>query len=376
MNMKRKIKAAAAVILSAAIAVSLSGCASRNNNGAKTVGIAMPAKSLERWNRDGEYLKRMFEEQGYNVELRYSDNNIYQQVNDLQVLIADDVDLLIIAAVDGGAMFRTLEDAEIKHIPVIAYDRLIMNTDAVDCYVSFDNFSVGRFQGQYLVDSLRPDDSDAAYNIEIVSGDPADNNAVFFYNGCMDVIQPYIDSGKFIVPSGKTSFTQTATLRWLTDTALENMQNTLASYYSSGTRLDGVVCAADCLSIGVVQAILSDYNGGNIPVVVGQDGDIAALRHIVDGNQSMTIYKNANDEADVTLSIAKAILEGRELDESLTDEFSAECIFDTESYDNGSKKVTSYLLVPEVITADNLDYLAETGAYVWDDEHKYLESAS
>ena len=361
-------------VFSAAIAlVSFTGCYHKDNN-VKTIGIAMPTKSLERWNRDGQYLKQQFESFGYNVELRYSDNNINQQNNDLEVLIADEVDLLIISAIDGSAIFRTLEDAEYSGIPVLAYDRLIMNSNAVKCYVSFDNFSVGVAQGKYIVDNLISEDKSEPINMEFVSGDTADNNARYFFNGAWSVIEPFINSGKIKVPSGKISFEQTATPSWSTDTALENMQNTLASYYSNGTKLDAVLCSSDVLSIGASQAVRSDYIG-DMPIITGQDGDIAALRNIVDGYQSMTIYKNVNDEANVTLAIAKAILENKETDETLLSEFSVPAVFDDQSYNNGVKNVPSYLLAPTLIDANNLDELVDTGSYKWDSEHKYLETA-
>ena len=215
------------------------GCAQQQSReGAGTIGIAMPSKTIERWSRDGEYLKKSFEAHGYDVELRYSDDDINHQINDIQVLIADDVDLLIIVAIDGSALFRTLEDAEFKHIPVIAYDRLIMNTDAVDCYVSFDNYRVGALQAQFIEERLGLEDSRDSFNIELVSGDPADNNAIYYYNGARDVLQPYLDSGKLKIPSRKLEFLQTCTPGWSTDEAYENMQNILASYYSDKTRLD------------------------------------------------------------------------------------------------------------------------------------------
>ena len=365
-----------AAVLAGAMALSLmTGCAEQKHPGAKTVGIAMPAKSLERWNRDGQYLKQQFEASGYNVELRYSDNDINQQNNDLEVLIADDVDLLIVSAIDGAAIFRTLEDAEYSGIPVIAYDRLIMNTDAVKCYISFDNFSVGEMQAQFVVDQLGLDSASEPKNLEFVSGDTADNNALYFFNGAWSVISQYIDSGRLKVPSGKVSFEQTATPSWSTDVAMENLQNTLASYYTGSTKLDAVIASSDVLSLGVSQAIRSDYTG-DFPVITGQDGDIAALRNIVDGYQTMTIFKNVNDEANVTLEVSKALLEGKEIDESLVDVFEAETTYDTESYNNGVKNVPSYLLTPTVITADNLDDLVATGSYKWDSSHKYLEAAN
>ena len=347
---------------------------SSSDNGSKTVGIAMPTKSLERWNRDGEYLKAQFEDAGYKVDLKYSDNKTEQQNNDIQSMIADKVDLLLIAAIDGETLSQTLADAKAADIPVIAYDRLIMNTDAVSYYVSFDNYTVGKLQGEFVRDALKLDSEAGPFNIEFTAGDPADNNAGFFFNGAFDVLKPYIDEGKLKVPSGKTTFEQVATPKWSTDTALANMQNTLASYYSDGTQLDIALCSNDSTALGVAQAISSDYSGSNTPVVTGQDGDIANLQNIVDGKQSMTVYKNVSDEAGVTLDVAKAILSGQTPDGSLS--LSAEATFDTSSYDNNVKVVPSYLLVPYVITKDNLDLLVETDLYQWDSANKYLESTA
>ncbi|MBQ9905708.1 MAG: sugar-binding protein [Oscillospiraceae bacterium] len=343
---------------------------------AKTVGIAMPTKSLERWNRDGEYLKQQFEDAGYQVELKYSDNDTNQQNNDIQGMIADGVDLLLIVAIDGNALTQTLDDAKGANIPVIAYDRLIMNSDAVSYYVSFDNYTVGKLQGEFVRDQLKLDSEAGPFNIEFTAGDPADNNAGYFFNGAYDTLKEYIDSEKLVIPSGKKTFEQVATEGWSTDKALENMQNTLASYYSDGTVLDVALCSNDSTALGVAQAITSDYAGTNTPIVTGQDGDIANLRNIVDGIQTMTVYKNVSDEASVTLEVSKAILAGNTPDAGLLSSLSAEASYDTESYNNGVKNVPSYLLVPYVITKDSLQRLVDTGLYKWDSENKYLESTA
>lgn len=345
-------------------------------SGTTTVGIAMPTKSLERWNRDGSYLQEQFEAAGYEVELKYSDNDEVQQNNDIAALIADGVDLLIISAINGEALSQTLADAKDAGIPVISYDRLIMNTDSISYYVSFDNFTVGVLQGQFIVDYLGLDLSDTSktYNMEITAGDPADNNAPYFFNGAMSVLQDYIDAGIINVPSGQTTFEQTATEQWSTDAALERMQNILASFYSDGTVLDIALCSNDSTGLGVAQAIQSDYAGSNTPVVTGQDGDIANLRNIVDGIQTVTIYKNVNNEAGVTLELAKAILAGEQPDESLLSSLSVDCAYDTSSYDNGTGIIPSYLLVPSVITKDNLQELVDTELYKWDGD--YLVSAT
>ena len=352
------------------------GGSDNTSAGGKTVGIAMPTKSLERWNRDGEYLKAQFEAAGYSVELKYSDNNDNQQNNDIQSMIASNVDLLLIAAIDGSTLSQTLADAKDAGIPVIAYDRLIMNTDAVSYYVSFDNYTVGKLQGEYVVDALDLENNDGPFNIEFTAGDPADNNAGYFFNGAYDAVKKYIDDGKLNIASGKKKFEQVATAQWSTDTAFSNMQNTLASYYSDGTLLDVALCSNDSTALGVAQAITSDYSGKNTPIVTGQDGDIANLKNIVDGKQSMTVYKNVNDEAAATLEVSKAILSGQTPDAGLVSSLSAEATYDTESYNNGVKVVPSYLLVPYVITKDNLDVLVETGLYKWDSENKYLESTA
>ena len=340
--------------------------------GTQTVGIAMPTKSLERWNRDGDYLKAQFEAAGYGVQLKYSDNDTDQQNNDIQAMIADGVNLLIIAAIDGDSLSQTLADAKTAGIPVIAYDRLIMNTDAVSYYVSFDNYTVGVLQGEFVKQQLDLDNAAGPFNIEFTAGDPADNNAGYFFNGAFDTLKPYIDEGKLVIPSGKTTFEQVATPSWSTDTALENMQNTLASYYSDGTVLDVALCSNDSTALGVAQAITTDYAGSNTPIVTGQDGDIANLRNIVDGIQTMTVYKNVSDEAGVTLDVAKAILEGKTPDGSL--QLSAEAAFDTSSYDNGTGVIPSFLLVPWTVTKDDLQKLVDTGLYQWDADNTYLEA--
>ena len=338
-----------------------------------SVGIAMPTNSLERWNRDGQYLKDQFEAAGYKADLKFSDNDIEAQNNDIQTMIADGVDVLIISAIDGESLTQTLAEAKEAGIPVIAYDRLIMNSDAVSYYVSFDNYTVGKLQGEFVKDALDLDNAEGPFNIEFTAGDPADNNAGYFFNGAFDVLSPYIDEGKLVVPSGQTTFEQVATPTWATDVALDRFQNILASYYAGGEVLDVALCSNDSTALGVAQAITSDYAGDNTPIITGQDGDIANLRNIVDGIQTMTVYKNVSDEAGVTLDVAKAILAGETPDASLLDSLSAEAAFDTESYDNGTGIIPSFLLVPWTVTADNLQDLVDTGLYEWDGD--YLKAA-
>lgn len=391
--MKKQLMAA---MLTTAMAASLAGCGSGSSSTATTaaaaaaetekaadtaggsgeaatgtakIGISMPTQSLERWNRDGAYLDEQFKKAGFETVLTYSDNDSGKQVNDIQNMLADNVDLLIISAIDGEALNTALNEAAEANIPVISYDRLILN-DAVSYYVSFDNYTVGTLQGQFIVDQLDLENAgDKTYNLEITAGDPADNNAGYFFNGAMDVLNPYIEKGTLKVPSGQTDFDTVATAQWSTDVALERAQNVLASYYADGTQLDVWLCSNDATALGVAQALTSDYKGSNSVVITGQDGDEANLKNIVDGIQTMTVYKNVSNESIVTLELAKAILDGSTIDESLIDKFGVECTYDTESYETSEgKKCPSFLLVPNVITKDNLQDLVDTGLYTMDSD--------
>ena len=336
------------------------------------IGISMPTQSLERWNRDGNFLKEQFEAAGYQAELVYSDNEVDQQVSDIQNLIAQGVDLLVISAIDGAALNTVMDEAGEAGIPVIAYDRLIMN-DNVKYYVSFDNYYVGTLQGEFLVEALDLENTtaDAPKYIEFTAGDPADNNAPFFFNGAMDVLKPYLESGVLVCRSEQTEFDVVATEQWNTDTALDRAQNILASYYSGGERLDAWLCSNDSTALGVTQAVTSDYAGDKTVIITGQDGDVANLRNIVDGLQAMTVYKAVANEADATLDIAKAILAGEPVDQALIDAagWDFEANLDTETYttsDTGHA-ATSILLVPETVTPDNYEeVLVEPGYYTVD----------
>jgi putative multiple sugar transport system substrate-binding protein len=332
------------------------------------VGIAMPTKSLERWNRDGAFLQKQFESKGYKVDLVYSNNNVTQQVNDIENLIADKVNLLVIVAVDGTSLSTVLKTASDANIPVIAYDRLIMNTSAVAYYVSFDNYTVGKLQGQYVVDTLKLNVSDKSksYNIEFTAGDPADNNAPFFFNGAFDVLKPFLDAGILKVPSGQTKFQEVSTAQWNTANAMNRMQNILASYYSKGAQLDVALCSNDSTALGVTKAISSDYAGKNKVIITGQDGDEANLANIIDGKQSMTVYKAVANEAVVTVDLGLAMLQGKKPDGTLitSSGWKFSCAYDTKTYNNNNGIVPSYLLVPTVVTKDNIQKeLVDTGYY-------------
>ena len=374
--MKKFLAAASAV----AVACSMASCGAKKETSKqttvkKTIGIAMPSQKLERWNNDGESLKSQFEQAGYSVDLRFSENDADQQNTDINGMLKDGVDLLLIAAVDGTTLSDTLTVAKEKNIPVVAYDRLIMDTDALTYYVSFDNYAVGKLQGEFVKSKLYLTSTTSEYNIEFVAGDAGDNNARYFFNGAYDVLKPYIDNNTLHIRSGKNTFEQVATKDWSSEIAEQNMKETLASYYKD-TELHVALCANDSTALGVANALASDYKGKNTPIITGQDGDVANLKNIVDGTQSMTVYKNVHDEAAVAFEVCRMLLDGDIPTSKLAGEFeNIKVNYDSESYNNGVRYIQSYLLVPNVITSENLQLLVDNGSYKWDSEKKYLESA-
>ena len=326
--------------------------------GSQTVGIAMPTKSLERWNRDGDYLKAQFEAAGYGVQLKYSDNDTDQQNNDIQAMIADGVNLLIIAAIDGDSLSQTLADAKAAGIPVIAYDRLIMNTDAVSYYVSFDNYTVGVLQGEFVKQQLDLDNAAGPFNIEFTAGDPADNNAGFFFNGAMSVLKPYIDAGKITVKSGQTEFADVATPTWKTDVAQKRAEDILTANYADGTKIDAWVCSNDSTALGVTNALEDNYDVDTLgwPIITGQDCDIANTKNMIAGKQSMSVFKDTRTLAAQVVKMVGQILNGEEVD-----------VNDTETYNNNVVTVPSFLCDPVFANAENYkEILIDSGYYTED----------
>lgn len=338
----------------------------RIDDGRTVVGISMPDRLLERWNKDGAFLRDNYADAGCEVILSYADNLIDKQISDIRDMVSQGADLLVITAVDGAAISVPLQEAKAAGVKIIAYDRLIMDTDAVDYYVSFDNYKVGVLQANYIIASLGLNSSVDAKTIEFITGDPVDNNAKYFYQGAMDTLKPFLDSGKLIVPSGQSDFYETATAQWSTDIAKQSLQIILSSYYPKDKRLDAVLCANDSTALGATKAIASDYQGVNNVIITGQDGDIPNIYNIFSGSQSMTVYKDLKQEAIVTLSIGLDILGGSTPSEDLIKkaDWDFECSYDTKTYNNGNKAVPSYLLRPIAISADNIEKeLFDSGYY-------------
>ncbi|MBQ9064679.1 MAG: sugar-binding protein [Blautia sp.] len=318
------------------------------------VGVSMPTKDLQRWNQDGANMEKELTDAGYEVELQFASNDPSTQLNQIKTMIGNGAQVLVISAIEGDSLGEALDMAAEYEIPVIAYDRLLMNSDAVSYYATFDNYMVGTVQGNYIVEALDLENADGPFNLEITAGDPGDNNAGYFYGGAMDVLQPYIDEGKLVVQSGQTAFEEVATPQWKTDTAQSRAENILSTYYTD-QNVDVWLCSNDSTALGVETALAANYSG-EYPVVTGQDCDIENTKNMIAGKQSMSVFKDTRTLASQVVKMVGQIINGEEVD-----------VNDTETYDNGVIVVPSYLCEPVFADVNNYkELLIDSGYYTED----------
>jgi putative multiple sugar transport system substrate-binding protein len=369
--------------LSAGMALTLAACGGEGAGGSGgaggegaaaedlTIGVSMPTQTSERWIADGNNVKEQLEGEGYTVDLQYANDDIPTQSQQIDQMITEGADILVVAAIDGTALSGQLENAAANNIPVISYDRLIRDTENVDFYVTFDNFEVGVAQGNALLTGLglrnedgSPGTATGPFNVELFAGSLDDNNAFFFWDGAMSVLQPLIDDGTLVVKSGQTNIEQAAILRWQQETAQRRMEDLLTSAYNDGSRVDGVLSPYDGLSRGIITALQNAGYGPTLDaqpqpmaVVTGQDAEIASVKLINDGVQSSTIFKDTRLLAEQAVAAASAFAEGGEPQAN-----------DTETYDNGVKVVPSYLLPVETVFADDIQSVLIDSGYWTADE--------
>jgi putative multiple sugar transport system substrate-binding protein len=319
------------------------------------VGVSMPTKSSARWITDGDSMVKFLKEAGYAPDLQYADDDIPNQLAQIENLVAKGAKVLVIAPIDGTTLSDVLDQAHKKGIKLISYDRLIVNSDNVDYYATFDNFQVGVLQGSYIVDALGLKDGKGPFNIELFGGSSDDNNAFFFYNGAMSVLQPYIDSKKLVVRSGQTGMDKVSILRWDGAVAQARMDNILSAYYGK-EHVDAVLSPFDGLSIGILSSLKGvGYGSGGLkmPVVTGQDAEIPSVKSILAGEQSSTVFKDTRALAKVTVGMVEALMGG-----------AAPEVNDTTTYNNGKKVVPAYLLKPVSVDKSNWeDVLVGSGYY-------------
>ena len=359
-----------------ALALGLVACAPASDSGSGDgggggekglIGVAMPTKSSERWIQDGDALKAQLEDAGYTVDLQYAEDDIPTQVSQIENMVTKGAVALIVASIDGTTLTNVLEDAASADIPVIAYDRLLRDTDAVSYYATFDNFLVGQQQAWSVLNGLGLTELDGTeiagapagpFNIELFAGSLDDNNAFFFFNGAMDVLQPFIDAGTLVVKSNQTDIEQVATLRWDGETAQSRMEDILTAQYSDGaTQVDAVLSPYDGISRGIISA-LTDAGyvvGTDFPIISGQDAELDSVKAINLGEQYATIFKDTRDLAAKAVEMTVAVINGD------TPE-----VNNTTDYNNGNKDVPSFLLEPVTVVKDNITSVLVDSGY-WTD---------
>jgi len=356
MVMKRKLSLFLVLALLVGM-FALTGC---GQGSSKLIGVAMPTQSLQRWNQDGANVKKMLEEKGYQVDLQYANNDVNLQIQQIENMITKGCKVLVIAAIDGSSLTDVLKKAADAKVKVIAYDRLIMQTPNVDYYATFDNFKVGVLQGTYIEEALGLKEGKGPYNIELFAGSPDDNNAYFFNDGAMSILQKYIDNGQLVVPSGQTEFNKIAIQAWESAKAQARMDNLITANYAGGKKLDAVLSPNDSLAIGIVASLQNNGYGTPdkpFPILTGQDCDKANVKAIIEGKQSMSVFKDTRTLAAKVVEMVDALLQGKEAP-----------VNDTTTYNNGVKVVPSYLCEP--VFADKNNYkqlLIDSGYYTEDD---------
>lgn len=345
--------ALATVALASAAALVLAGCSSRTDDTSSgsgdeagfaadsLVGVALPAKTSENWVLAGDLFTEGLADAGFESDVQYAaaSGTVADQQSQIQSMITKGAKVIIIGAADGSQLGTQVAAAHEAGAVVIAYDRLILNTEDLDYYVAYDNAEVGRLQGQALLDGMAAK-GDGPYTIELFSGSPDDANSKVFFDGAMEVLDPAIESGDVVVGSGQTDIQQTATQGWEAENAQSRMDSLLTSSYSGDTQLDGVLSPNDNLARAIITSIKAD--GRDIPVVTGQDSEVDSVKSIMAGEQYSTINKDTRALVAQAITMAEQLQKGEDVE-----------VNDTESYDNGEIVVPSYLLPPVIVTEEN-----------------------
>jgi len=325
------------------------------------VGVAMPTKSSTRWISDGNSMVAALAAKGYKADLQYAEDDIPNQLAQIENMITKGVKALVIAAIDGTTLTNVLQKAADKGIKVISYDRLIVGSKNVDYYTTFDNFQVGVLQAQSLEKALGLKEGKGPFNIELFGGSADDNNAFFFYDGAMSVLQPYIDKGKLVVRSKQLGMQKVATLRWDGQVAQSRMENLLSAFYGKD-KVHAVLSPYDGLSIGILSALKGVGYGTAaqpMPYVSGQDAEVPSVKSIIRKEQYSTVFKDTRELAKVTANLVDAVLSGKQPE-----------INDTKTYNNKVKVVPSYLLKPVSVDLSNYKQVLVGSGYIKEEQLK------
>lgn len=303
------------------------------------IGVSLPQKTSENWVLAENLFKTDLAAAGFKADVQFANGGVTEQQNQIQSMVTKGAKVIVVGAIDGSQLGTQVKAAKDSGATVIAYDRLLKNTDAVDYYVAYDNFKVGVLQGNALLDGMKKKKANGPYNIELFAGSPDDANAQVFFDGAMSVLKPKIDDGTLKVVSGQTSFNQVVTQGWKAENAQKRMDTLLSANYTS-TAIDGVLSPNDTLARAIITSVKAA--GKPVPIVTGQDSEVESVKSIMAGEQYSTINKDTRNLVKATIEMIQAIQKGDQPK-----------INDTKSYNNGVKVVPAELLPPLIVTKDN-----------------------
>jgi putative multiple sugar transport system substrate-binding protein len=351
MQMIGKAGKAAAIAAIAALALTACGRSETGTTGGGTgggeafpknssIGVALPQKTSENWVLAEKLFNDGLNGAGFKADVQFANGGVSEQQNQISAMVTKGAKVIIVGAIDGAQLGTQLKQAKDSGATIIAYDRLLLNTENVDYYVAYDNFKVGVLQGQALLDGMKAKKPSGPYNIELFAGSPDDANAKVFFDGAMSVLKPKIDDGTLKVVSGQTSFEQAVTQGWKAENAQRRADTLLTGSYNTAS-LDGVLSPNDTLARAVLTSVKAA--GKPLPVITGQDSEVESVKSIMAGEQYSTINKDTRKLVEHAITMVKDIQAGK------TPE-----INDDKSYNNTVKTVPAYLLDPVIVTKENV----------------------
>ncbi|MBP1234611.1 putative multiple sugar transport system substrate-binding protein [Arthrobacter sp. PvP102] len=341
---------AAAIAAIAALALTACGRSETGTTGSSSggeafpknssIGVALPQKTSENWVLAEKLFNDGLNGAGFKADVQFANGGVSEQQNQISAMVTKGAKVIIVGAIDGAQLGTQLKQAKDSGATIIAYDRLLLNTENVDYYVAYDNFKVGELQGQALLDGMKAKKPSGPYNIELFAGSPDDANAKVFFDGAMSVLKPKIDDGTLKVVSGQTSFEQAVTQGWKAENAQRRADTLLTGSYGTAS-LDGVLSPNDTLARAVLTSVKAA--GKPLPIITGQDSEVESVKSIMAGEQYSTINKDTRKLVEHAITMVKDIQAGK------TPE-----INDDKSYNNTVKTVPAYLLDPVIVTKENV----------------------
>jgi putative multiple sugar transport system substrate-binding protein len=300
------------VLLVLLTATSVVFAGGKKDAGSNRVGISMPTQSTERWVLEGNQMVKDLQNLGYQTVLQFAEDRVEQQISQIENMLNRGIGVLIVCPIDGAALDSVMKKVKDAGVYIIAYDRLLTGTRYVDYYMTFDSIAIGKLMGGYIVDKLELAAGKGPFNVELFAGSLDDNNTSMYFDGAMQLLKPYIDSGKLVVRSGQTGLSQCATLEWDAMRAQARMDNILTANYTNQI-VHAVLSPYDGLSLGIISSLKAvGYGSANRPwpIITGQDCELPSVKSILAGEQTQTVLLDLFKLSGGAVQLADELLKG------------------------------------------------------------------